>query len=89
MYMRGEAIALQLLISTSSNAGFFVDFINIGYKTSSNIHSAGTMIMWKNINTLHEEASLEGKKLHYSYGVMSGDSKGSWCKPMPLGRSII
>lgn len=30
MYMRGEAIALQLLISTSSNAVFFVDFINIG-----------------------------------------------------------
>lgn len=89
MYKNNEAIAIQLLLSVSSVAGLFVDFINIGYRMDANAGALGTMLMWKNLTSLHQEAVANGQNLHYSYGAMSGDYKSRWCQPVSLGRVVI
>ncbi|MEJ1267313.1 hypothetical protein WDV93_07530 [Pantoea ananatis] len=35
----------------------FVDFINIGYRIDSNAGAVGTMLMWKNLTALYQEAA--------------------------------
>jgi len=67
----------------------FVDFINIGYRKDINAGSLGTMLMWKNLTALYQEAAENNLNLYYSYGMMSGEYKTRWCHPVSLGRSII
>jgi hypothetical protein len=38
MMMGEDPVAIQLLISADSQAGFFVDYINIGYKQEKMAH---------------------------------------------------
>ncbi|HDX8938372.1 TPA: transcriptional regulator [Klebsiella michiganensis] len=89
MFWHGEPIAIQLLLSVSGKAGMFVDFINIGYRKDINAGSLGTMLMWKNLTALYQEAAENNLNLYYSYGMMSGEYKTRWCHPVSLGRSII
>lgn len=89
MFLHNEPVALQLLLSVSSSAGMFVDFINIGYRIDSNAGAVGTMLMWKNLTALYQEAAEKQLPLHYSYGSMSGDYKNRWCHSVNNGRVII
>lgn len=89
MMLNDEPVAIQLLVSVISHGKFFVDFINIGYRQAKNSHSLGTMIMWKNLTTLTEEAKEKGLDLFYSYGFMSGEYKTRWCNPHSTGRVLI
>ena len=89
MFLNNEPIGLQLLVSVNSQVGMFVDFINIGYRMDSNAGAVGTMLMWKNLTSLHQEASDKQVPLYYSYGSMSGEYKNRWCHAVPNGRVII
>lgn len=89
MLIDDEPVAIQLLLSVDNVAGFFVDFINIGYKQNDNIPSLGTIMMWKNLISLTTESQSNGKKLYYSYGFMSGEYKKRWCNPHRTGRVLI
>lgn len=89
MFRNNEPVAIQLLLSVASKAGLFVDFINIGYRMDMNAGALGTMLMWKNLTSLHQEAGDKNYDLHYSYGFMSGAYKNRWCKPVSLGRVVI
>lgn len=89
MFRDDEPVAIQLLISASSKAGMFVDFINIGYRMDAKAGALGTMIMWKNLTSLHQEATDSNRELHYSYGALSGDYKARWCHPASVGRVVI
>lgn len=83
------AVGVQLLISTESKRGFFVDFINIGYDTDIKKHPIGTMMMWQNLQAANEQAEALKKPLYYSYGMMSGEYKSRWCDPQSNGRVIV
>lgn len=89
MMIGGDPVAIQLLLSADSPAGFFVDYINIGYKQGRFGTSLGTVLMWKNLTTLSSEAQSINKMLYYSYGFMSGEYKKRWCNPESVGRSLI
>jgi len=89
MMMGEDPVAIQLLISADSQAGFFVDYINIGYKQGKNGTSMGTVLMWKNLTAMNSEAQSANKRLYYSYGFMSGDYKNRWCNPESIGRALI
>lgn len=86
MFVKGEPTAIQLLISVENRAGFFADYINIGYKKNEDIDSIGTMLMWNNLKMLNNEALSKGLDLHYSFGFMSGEYKTRWCTPAAVGR---
>ncbi|WP_456309173.1 GNAT family N-acetyltransferase [Serratia proteamaculans] len=86
--MNGEPVGVQLLISSTSKLGFFVDFINIGYDTDIKDHSLGTIMMWNNLITANEHAKCQDLPLHFSYGMMSGEYKSMWCKPKKTGRIL-
>ncbi|NQS87467.1 transcriptional regulator [Pantoea allii] len=89
MFLNNEPVALQLLLSVSSCAGMFVDFINIGYRMDSNAGAVGTMLMWKNLTSVYQDAADIQLPLYYSYGSMSGDYKNRWCHSVNNGRVII
>jgi hypothetical protein len=89
MFMDDEPIAMQLLLSVASKAGFFVDFINIGYKQNTPVNSIGTMLMWRNLTMLSAESNMNNQRLHYSYGAMSGEYKKRWCNPASVGKVLI
>ncbi|WP_240116309.1 antimicrobial resistance protein Mig-14 [Erwinia endophytica] len=89
MFIGNEAIGIQLLLSVNSKSGFFVDFINIGYRQDSHINSLGTILMWRNLASLNAEAYKMRKTLNFSYGFMSGDYKKRWCNPAPVGKVLI
>ncbi|KPU05794.1 transcriptional regulator [Enterobacter cloacae subsp. cloacae] len=89
MMMDDEPIAIQLLLSVENVSNIFVDYINIGYKTSSKTNSLGTIMMWRNLSRLNYEAVESGKNLYFSFGHMSGDYKERWCIPASVGRSLI
>ena len=89
MFLNEEPVAIQLLLSVSGVAGTFVDFINIGYRMNENAGALGTMIMWKNLTSLYQDARENNQTLYYSYGALSGEYKARWCHPVPLGRVIF
>lgn len=89
MFMDDEPIAMQLLLSVTSKVGFFVDFINIGYKQDTPVNSIGTMLMWRNLTALSAESDKNNHRLYYSYGSMCGDYKKRWCNPVSVGRVLI
>ncbi|MEI9745897.1 transcriptional regulator [Enterobacter ludwigii] len=89
LMMNGEPTAIQLLVSVESRAGYFVDFINIGYKKQIQTDSVGTILMWNNLKVLHAEAVNKDINLIYSYGFMSGDYKKRWCIPANTGRVLF
>ncbi|HAU8266355.1 TPA: transcriptional regulator [Kluyvera intermedia] len=89
MMMGEDPVAIQILISADSQAGFFVDYINIGYKQEKNGTSMGTVLMWKNLTAINSEAQSANKRLYYSYGFMSGEYKKRWCNPESIGRALI
>lgn len=86
--MNDVPVGFQLLISTNSKRGFFVDFINIGYDTDIKNHPIGTMMMWQNLQAANEQAMKLNSPLYYSYGMMSGEYKGRWCEPRSNGRTL-
>jgi len=85
---RGDPVGVQLLITSTSKLGFFVDFINIGYDTDIRNHSLGTIMMWNNLVSAHEHAERAALPLHFSYGMMSGEYKSMWCTPQNTGRIV-
>lgn len=89
MMIGDEPVAMQLLLSVDNSAGIFVDYINIGYKPSTEINSLGTIMMWRNLTEINSSALESKKNLYYSFGHMSGDYKERWCIPEPVGRSLI
>jgi hypothetical protein len=88
IFLNNEPIAIQLLLSVSSQAGYFVDFINIGYTQESPLNSLGTILMWRNLTSLTAEAAEKNQNLFYSYGFMSGEYKTRWCNSLSVGRAI-
>lgn len=88
MFLKNQPVALQLIISVQSKIGLFADFINIGYLMGDDYGALGTMIMWKNLISLHEESLEKNIQLYYSYGSMSGKYKERWCNPLKVGRVI-
>jgi len=87
-FLHGAPVGVQLLITSTSKRGFFVDFINIGYDTDIKGHSLGTIMMWNNLVTAHEHAERAKLPLHFSYGMMSGEYKSMWCTPQKTGRIV-
>ncbi|MGU3523227.1 transcriptional regulator [Enterobacteriaceae bacterium C23F] len=89
MFINDEPLAIQLILAVKSKAGFFADYINVGYKQDSAIKSVGTILMWNNLKCLSDEAEADKLPLYYSYGFMSGEYKERWCNPEKVGRVII
>ncbi|MGE5988454.1 hypothetical protein GW952_05155 [Klebsiella michiganensis] len=67
----------------------FVDFISIGYLKDIHAGSLGTMLMWKNLTAIYQEAAENNLNLYYSSGMVSGEYKTRWRHPLSFGRSII
>ena len=83
-FFDGKAVGIQLLLSTPSKRGTFIDFLNIGYDMNLRKYSIGTMLMWRNLCLTAELPA----PVTYSYGMMSGEYKARWCDPVSIGRSI-
>ncbi|MGJ7088318.1 GNAT family N-acetyltransferase [Morganella morganii] len=83
-FLDGKAVGIQLLLSTPSKRGTFIDFLNIGYDMNLRKYSIGTMLMWRNLCLTAELPA----PVTYSYGMMSGEYKARWCDPVSIGRSI-
>ncbi|NKI74536.1 transcriptional regulator [Dickeya sp. CFBP 2040] len=86
--INNEPVAFQLNLSSLSNYGLFVDFINIGYDTSVKNHSLGTLMMWRNLQLIESQALACHAPLTYSFGMMSGEYKKRWCNAYRVGRVI-
>jgi len=86
--INGEPVAFQCNLSTSSCAGLFIDFINIGYDISVKKHSLGTLIMWQNLKLIEYLSQYNNLPLIYSYGMMSGDYKHRWCISQRVGKIL-
>ena len=76
----GKAVGIQLLLSTPSKRGTFIDFLNIGYDMNLRKYSIGTMLMWRNLCLTAELPA----PVTYSYGMMSGS-----IKPAGVTRSVL
>ncbi|MDF7679497.1 transcriptional regulator [Enterobacteriaceae bacterium ESL0689] len=83
-FFAGEAVGIQLILSTETEKSHFLDFINIGYDISLHQHPIGTMLMWENLCLANDIK----KPLTYSYGMMSGQYKKRWCHPVSVGRTL-
>ncbi|AKM47705.1 MULTISPECIES: GNAT family N-acetyltransferase [Edwardsiella] len=89
LYLNDKPVGIQLLITSTSTLGFFVDFINIGYDMEIKAHSIGTILMWNNLEKATERAHALALPLHFSFGFMSGKYKQRWCNPVGVGRTLI
>lgn len=88
LFFNKEPVGIQLLLSTYSRIGLFVNFINIGYDINIKKHPLGTIAMWSNLDFVEKYAQQLNLPLFYSFGAMSGDYKKRWCTPLNVGRIL-
>ncbi len=79
-------VAIELIYRDETSRWLFANFVNQGVDPEFRDYSPGSILLFRNIEHLEEEASASNKTLRFGFGRNDADYKAQWSFEMPAYR---